>query len=255
MTDTAEPTKAACQGLAFDAGRYGCGRGHRACPHAQDPRDPDPARPQLLGARTGHPPAGRPRRPRGVPVEQAAGLHRRPRRADPDPRGPRLLARPPRRVHHQAQGRDVGRPHRRARRPRVPEPGRHRRPPWQDPGRRRRRPATTASTSTSEEQVGLEAGRMAVALVNHLVAPDDPEVVFDFAPELESAHPPRRAPGVRPVDAGAHRRGGQPRHPVHPARPPLARPVRARRPPAADPGDDDLADVGDRRRHRRRTRA
>jgi cyanophycin synthetase len=36
-----------------------------------------------------------------------------------------------------------------------------------------------------EEQVGLEAGRMAVALVNHLVAPDDPGVFFDFAPELE----------------------------------------------------------------------
>ena len=36
-----------------------------------------------------------------------------------------------------------------------------------------------------EEQVGLEAGRMAVRLVNHLAAPDDPEVFFDFAPELE----------------------------------------------------------------------
>ncbi|MFL5674250.1 MAG: cyanophycin synthetase family protein, partial [Chloroflexota bacterium] len=36
-----------------------------------------------------------------------------------------------------------------------------------------------------EEAVGLEAGRMAVALVNHLVAPDDPTVFFDFAPELE----------------------------------------------------------------------
>ncbi len=36
-----------------------------------------------------------------------------------------------------------------------------------------------------EEQVGLEAGKMAVALVNHLVAPDDPDVFFDFAPELE----------------------------------------------------------------------
>ena len=36
-----------------------------------------------------------------------------------------------------------------------------------------------------EEEVGLEAGRMAVALVNHLVAPDDPDVFFDFAPELE----------------------------------------------------------------------
>ena len=36
-----------------------------------------------------------------------------------------------------------------------------------------------------EEAVGLEAGRMAVALVNHLVAPDDPDVFFDFAPEME----------------------------------------------------------------------
>ena len=36
-----------------------------------------------------------------------------------------------------------------------------------------------------EEAVGLEAGRMAVGLVNHLVAPDDPDVFFDFAPKLE----------------------------------------------------------------------
>ncbi len=37
-----------------------------------------------------------------------------------------------------------------------------------------------------EETVGLEAGRMAVALVNHLVAPDDEAVFFDFATELEN---------------------------------------------------------------------
>jgi cyanophycin synthetase len=37
-----------------------------------------------------------------------------------------------------------------------------------------------------EEAVGLEAGRMAVALVNHLVSPDDPAVFFDFAPQLEN---------------------------------------------------------------------
>jgi cyanophycin synthetase len=37
-----------------------------------------------------------------------------------------------------------------------------------------------------EENVGIEAGRMAVALVNHLVAPDDPAVFFDFASELEN---------------------------------------------------------------------
>ncbi len=38
----------------------------------------------------------------------------------------------------------------------------------------------------NEEAVGLEAGRMAVGLVNHLVAPDDPDVFFDFAPKLEN---------------------------------------------------------------------
>ena len=36
-----------------------------------------------------------------------------------------------------------------------------------------------------EEQVGLEAGRMAVRLVNHLVDPDDPEHAFDLEAEME----------------------------------------------------------------------
>jgi cyanophycin synthetase len=36
-----------------------------------------------------------------------------------------------------------------------------------------------------EEQVGLEAGRMAVRLVNHLVDPDDPECAFDLEAEME----------------------------------------------------------------------
>jgi len=36
-----------------------------------------------------------------------------------------------------------------------------------------------------EEQVGIEAGRMAVGLVNHLVAPNDPAVAFDLGTELE----------------------------------------------------------------------
>jgi cyanophycin synthetase len=36
-----------------------------------------------------------------------------------------------------------------------------------------------------EESVGLEAGRIAVALVNHLVAPDDPEAAFDLSRALE----------------------------------------------------------------------
>src|SRR4051794_3576807 len=36
-----------------------------------------------------------------------------------------------------------------------------------------------------EESVGIEAGRMAVRLVNHLVASTDPEQAFDYAAELE----------------------------------------------------------------------
>ena len=36
-----------------------------------------------------------------------------------------------------------------------------------------------------EEQVGVEAGRMAVALVNHLVAPNDPDFAFDQEAALE----------------------------------------------------------------------
>ncbi len=36
-----------------------------------------------------------------------------------------------------------------------------------------------------EEQVGIEAGRSAVRLVNHLVAPEDPEFAVDFMAEIE----------------------------------------------------------------------
>ena len=36
-----------------------------------------------------------------------------------------------------------------------------------------------------EESVGIEAGKIAVALVNHLVAPTDPAVAIDFMAELE----------------------------------------------------------------------
>ena len=101
-----------------------------------------------------------------------------------------------------------------------------------------------------EETVGLEAGRMAVALVNHLVAPDDRGRLLRFRHGAREPHPAGRAPGLRSIDPGAHRRGGQPGHPVHPSRPPLAGPVRARGPSAADPRDDDLEDERDRRRRR-----
>ena len=101
-----------------------------------------------------------------------------------------------------------------------------------------------------EEAVGLEAGRMAVAPRQPPRRARRPRRLLRLRERAREADPAGRAPGVRPVDAGAHRRGRQPRHPVHPARPPLARAVRSRRPPAADPRDDDLEDVRDRRRHR-----
>jgi cyanophycin synthetase len=37
-----------------------------------------------------------------------------------------------------------------------------------------------------EEAVGIDAGKLAVRLVNHLVAPNDPAVVLDFMAELEA---------------------------------------------------------------------
>ena len=214
------------------------------------PRDARPARPELLGARAGHPPARRPRRPRGVPVEHDPGLHRRARRAAADARGPRLLARPARRVHHPAPRGHLGR----ATSPSTSRSSSRTSPAPTSATARPARPARPGQYNCiyeyREEQVGLEAGRMAVGARQPPRRARRPGRRLRLRARARAAHPARRAPGLRAVDAGAHRRGGQPRHPVHPARPPLARPVRPRRPPAADPGDDDVADVGDRGRHR-----
>ncbi len=54
-----------------------------------------------------------------------------------------------------------------------------------------------------EEEVGLEAGRIAVALVNHLVAPD--KAPFDFVGAAGRPDPARRKAGFWPVDRRAHR--------------------------------------------------
>ena len=103
-----------------------------------------------------------------------------------------------------------------------------------------------------EEAVGIEAGKLAVALVNYLVAPSDPATALDFMVEMERLIRLAEKSRLRAVDPGDPRRGGQPRHPVHPARPALPCPARPGGPPAADPGNDDVEDVGDRRRHRER---
>ena len=144
----------------------------------------------------------------------------------------------------------MGRPHRRAHRPRVPEPGRHRRPPRQDPQRPARPASTTASTSTARRPSASRPAGWPSPWSTTSSRPTTRTSSSTSRRELERPHPARRAPGLRAVHPGPHRRGGQPRHPVHPPRPPLARPVRARRPPAAHPGDDDLQDERHRRRHR-----
>ena len=70
--------------------------------------------------------------------------------------------------------------------------------------------------------------------------------------ELDAVPAAGRADGVRPVDRGDPRGGGQPRHPVDPAQRALPGAARPGRPPAAHPRDHDVADRRPGRRHRRR---
>ncbi len=58
-----------------------------------------------------------------------------------------------------------------------------------------------------EEQVGIEAGKMAVALVNHLVAPQRPRARLRPHGGPREPHPDGGAPRVRAVHSGAARRG------------------------------------------------
>ena len=100
-----------------------------------------------------------------------------------------------------------------------------------------------------EEEVGREAGRIAVALVNHLVAPATRRRVR--LRRLSSGLirlAERRAFG--PSTQAIDRRGRLARHPLHPPRPDEPRPARPGHPPAAHPRDDDLAHLGHRGRHR-----
>ena len=225
-------------------------QGAGPAPSPPDPRDPHPPRPQLLGPRAGRPDGRRPRRPRGVPVEQDPGLHRRPRRPPAEPRGPRLLARPSRRLHHAAQGGHVGRPHRRAHRPRAPEPRRHRRPPRQDP----LAPASTAATTSSSSTARRRSASRPARSRSRSSTTSSPRATRTTSSTSwrsssgSSASPSARPSGRAPRRSSTRRR--QPRHPVHPPRPALARPARPGRPPAAHPGDDDVADSRHRGRHR-----
>ena len=132
----------------------------------------------------------------------------------------------------------MGRPHRRAHRPRAPEPCRHQRPPRQDPGTGEYG-RYNVIFEYREEAVGIEAGKIAVALVNHLVAPSDPDHELDLMAELERLIRLAERQAFGPSTQAILDEAVEPRHPLHPPRPPLAGPARPGRPPAADPRDDD----------------
>ena len=143
----------------------------------------------------------------------------------------------------------MGRPRGRAHRPGVPEPRRHGRPPRQDPRHRRARPLQR------DLRVPRGAGR-------HRGGPDGrrarqpsrgaprPGLRLRSHGGAREPDPDGGAARLRALDAGAHRRGRRPRHPVHAPRPLLARPVRPGRPPAADPRHDDQPHERHRRGHR-----
>ena len=106
-----------------------------------------------------------------------------------------------------------------------------------------------------EEQVGIEAGRKAVGLVNHLVAPDDPAFEFDLMAELESlilmAERLAFGPSTQAlIDEAAGRDIPYMRLDRY-----SPRPARPGRPPAADPRDDDQPDERHRGGHRVRQEA
>ncbi len=176
-------------------------------PTLRDPRDPGPARPELLGARAGRPDARRPRRPRGVPVEHDPGLHR----GASSSSCRRSRTTPARSAG--AAGSSPGCA-------RAPGPATS---PSTSRSSSRTSPAPTSATARParpgeygqynviyeyrEEQVGIEAGKIAVALVNHLVAPDDAASPSTSSPSSSgsSGSPSGRRSGRRPRRSSTRR--------------------------------------------------
>ena len=175
----------------------------------------------------------------------------------PDARGSRVLARPTRRVHHPAARRDVGR----ATSPST-SPSSSRTSPARMSATARPAPPAPRGQYNVHLRVSRGDGRASRPagwpwrLVNHLVAPDDPRPSRSTScAELERLIRLAERQAFGPSTQALIDEAVEPRHPVHPPRPPLARPARSRRPPAADPGDDDVEDVGASRSTSRRTRA
>ena len=222
----------------------------RPAPDPPDPREPRPARPELLVAEAGRPDARRPRRPRALADATRS-------RTSPTPSSAcsrRSTTTPARWDVAAASSAGSARGRGSATSPSTwPSSCRT----WPAPRPATARPARPGRTGHyhviyeyREEQVGLEAGRMAVRLVNHLVDPDDPEHAFDLEAEMERLIRLAERLAFGPSTQALVDEAVGARHPGAPPRPLLARPARPGRPPATDPGDDDEPDGRDRRRHR-----
>ena len=227
-------------------------------PTPTGPAAPEPAHRRVPGlpgrerlvVLPGHPPRGRPRRPRGLPHRHPRGLHRPAGRAAPRSREPHLLARGQGRLHRADARGDVARPRRRAR----GAPAASRRPVTTcavaRPARSRASPGSyNVIYDYADETVGLAAGTLAVRLVNHLVQTEEG---FDFTEELDLFLRRAERTAFGPSTGGHPRGGRQPRHPLHPAQHRLAGAARPGRPRPAHPGHDDVEDRGAGRRHRQR---
>ena len=170
--------------------RHPRGRGvappiHEGRPRADPPdhRDPDPARPELLGPRAGRPDGRRPRRPRGFPSNKIPGFT-----------DALVELLPSLEDHACSLGRRGGFITRLREGTWAGHIAEHIALELQNLAGTDVRHGKTRSTGETgrynviyeyrEEAVGIEAGKIAVALVNHLVAPDDPAAP-DFMAELE----------------------------------------------------------------------
>ena len=160
---------------------------------------------------------------------------------------PHLQPRPARRVRRAAARGHLGRARGRACRAATAAGRRTRHAARQDPpGQGRARPLQR--DLRLQRRVGRPGRRRAGRPAGQ--RPDRARPGVRLRGRAGALHRPRRADRIRSLHPGDRRRGGQPGHPLSPAEHRVAGPARPGRPPEADPGDHDLADLLGRGRHR-----
>ena len=181
------------------------------------------------------------------PDQQDPRLHRGTAGAPARPGQPQLQPRPPRWLRRTAERGHLARPRRRARGPAAAAGGRPRHAAGQDP-----RGQGPAGTLQRDLRLHRRVGRPGRGRTGRTAGqrPGQPRSGVRLRCRAGDLHRARRADRVRPLDPGAGRRGGESRHPVHPAEHRVPGPARPGRAPEADPRDHDLGDLLDRGRHR-----